>query len=230
VTGNHCEALAISYKTATTESPAKPSRAQGSGTRCAPRSLTSFAPCGACVVREPLSALALRFRQGRGPCHGTAPLPFPGSRGLRFAPPRAPGQRVVAWPGGSGIRKRARASAVETARASERAGTRRRPRERSERGLVRACSDGASAGRCGATSTPLEPPRASLGGPSNRGGTERGRPPRPGPEEASTAARAKRARGAQRLPAGRAGGGFRQGSVVVVSQGKPTGSFHNPSP
>ncbi len=120
--------------------------------------LAPFGRCGACVVGAGSRPLALRVRQGIERVTGAVALPFPGSRGPRVARPRAPGRRAVGRPAGSGNRKRASA-------------TRRRPRPQ---GACRS-HHGARAGRFGATSTPLEPPRTNARDNQPQGGTERGR-------------------------------------------------------
>ncbi len=142
--------------------------------RCAPRSLTSFAPCGACVVGGTLSALALRVRQDSAVRRALWPCPSPGSRGSTA--------------GYGGLRPPTRATSLAL-------GTRSRPecgcsagRFRDQEARQRPCCEGrsrqracrntpaAGSGRCGATSAPLEPPRADARPNQKQGGTERGRP------------------------------------------------------
>jgi hypothetical protein len=160
---------------------------------------------GLAVAEAPRSGFALRFRQGHGLSRGTARLPFPGSRGLAGKPlgtrsrPRAVGRSA-----GSGIRKRAGASAGEPASNASVVSHSRRPR-------------GEGWGHPG----PLEPPCANA--PPDReplaeSKGERSRRRRP--TQAPQGANAVSDRGAQRGPRPESA----RASVVFLS---PIPKFHS---
>ncbi len=181
--------------TAATRRPPKPSRSRPAGPRCGPR--PPEAACGPCVVRAGSRALALRVHQGRGLSRLAAHLPFPGSRG--FADKL--------------ITTRSRPESSYTAgRFREQEARSRHPGEPASEASV-GSRPGASAGRCGDASAPLEPPRANARSNERQGGTERGR-------SLDEARRRKHRRPNEVRPrsaasrASRAGGGFQQDSVV----------------
>ncbi len=148
-------------------------------TRRSGRTLRCLRRPGTAERARPSSPPGCRECHGRG---GPA-LPQVARHSAARASARAPGRGVVGRPAGSGFRKRARAIPVEAATA----------------GSVPEHT-GASAGRCGATSTPPEPPRASLDPKHNPLEDSKGERSRTLPGDARTTGRAKRGRGPQRAP------------------------------
>jgi hypothetical protein len=202
---------------ATTRPPTKPSRSP---------TMTATTTCTKPSRSPTMTATTTctkpsRFESARNLVGGTGAvaLPFPGSRGLHFVPPRAPGRLAVGRLAGSENRKRAGALSVEAASEAS------VPEHR-----------GARAGRCGDTSAPLEPPRADARCHRQQGGTERGRPLDDGGrrkhrrERPEWRERSERhtpgTRGAQRGPRVERAGAFDAVfSWLVPSQGERAGGF-----
>jgi hypothetical protein len=198
----------------TTQTPPKPSRSRPAAARCGPRSLAPLAPCGPCVAGAGSRALALR----QSTRTGTA-LPFPESRGLASARHAFPARRPV----------RARPSRQSHGRAL--AAVPAGPAADTVRGSRSAATNGSEH-------------RRRLGRREAHGGrlttilaeSPKGEPARPSPDDVSTAAERPQGarRGAQRVPAGRAGEGFGSGSVETettgtarASEGFESGSVEN---